>query len=85
MLEIREKINEMGKSKTPFLFLFDFEMEEIHAYPLDELPSDIIYQFSNGITCCEQKEVNKPLELSKTPIEKALNIEVNQYISTYIN
>ena len=75
----------MGKSRTPFLFLFDFELEEIHAYPLDELPSEIIYQFSNGITCCEQKEVNKQLDLKKTPVPKEVFSKAFQNCLSEIN
>lgn len=68
MNAIIEKINKLGKDRTPFIFLFDFELEEMHAFPLHELPDEIVYQFSNGLTCCEEKTVDKNIVFTKNPI-----------------
>lgn len=46
---MREKLNNWGKEKTPFLFLIDFEQQKPLAWPLDEVPKNVFYNF-NGHT-----------------------------------
>ena len=70
MESIAEKINRLAEKRIPFLFLFNYELDELHAFPLDEVPSDINYSFSNGLFCCDSLQVNKQLELSKTPVAR---------------
>lgn len=56
--------------RFPFMFLFDYELDELHAFPLNKLPSDINYFFSNGHFCCDTVKVNKELTLTKIPVER---------------
>jgi len=38
-----EKMNAYGRSRTPFLFMIDFEMKRPLVFALDDLPDDISY------------------------------------------
>jgi para-aminobenzoate synthetase component 1 len=42
-------MNKKGKEKIPFLFLIDFEFEKIRIWNLDNIPSDVLFDF-NGIS-----------------------------------
>lgn len=68
--DIIRQMNQWGNERKPFIFLFDFELEKIQAFPLDEMPAEFVYQFSNGITCCESLEIDKPLEWSKQAVNQ---------------
>lgn len=66
-MTLREKINFLGETKTPFLFCIDYKAENGFAYPLDEIPSDISFSFDaqtiyNGKTA--------PSITNKYPIKK---------------
>ena len=46
----RDKINKLAQANEAFMFLIDFEMENIKIWESDQIPSDILYQlgpFSN--------------------------------------
>ncbi|MBS1486522.1 MAG: aminodeoxychorismate synthase component I [Bacteroidetes bacterium] len=45
--EFELSLNNWGKNKIPFLFLVDFEMEMPRAWPLNEVPDDILFSISN--------------------------------------
>ena len=45
--KIRYKLDEYGKQKTPILFILDFKAENSFIYPLNQIPSNILYQFDN--------------------------------------
>lgn len=38
-----DKLNKLGKQRTPFLFIIDFEQKKPVVYPLDELPENTRY------------------------------------------
>lgn len=44
-----QTLDDWGKNNVPFFFLVDFEQKKPIAFPLDELPDDILYNF-NGKT-----------------------------------
>lgn len=70
MEEAIEKINSLAKMRFPFLFIFSYELDQLHVFPLNNLPSEINYFFSNGHFCCDSVNVDKELELKKTPVER---------------
>ncbi len=74
-----EKINSLAKLRFPFIFIFDYELENMHVFPLNNLPPEINYFFSNGHFCCDTLRVDKELELSKKPVEKTRFSEAFQY------
>lgn len=47
MLEVQEKLNEWGKSKTPFAFLIDFECKKPRCWRLDEPVDEFKFKFQN--------------------------------------
>lgn len=69
-----ESINHLGKTKTPFIFLTDFLMENIQVIPLDKLnPKEYLFDF-NGITNCKEifvTKVEKSVIRNFTPISFA--------------
>lgn len=68
---IRNEMNRLGKSRTPFLFLLDFEMLEPFIVPLNQAnPKEILFDL-NGIKNFEpQNTSNKKLEFRIEPISK---------------
>ena len=85
------KINELGKRKTPFFFMIDFEMKKPIIYPLDELPESIRYDL-NGVSNHMREEVGEsefkfePKPMSKVDYTKAYNIVQDhlQYGNTFL-
>jgi para-aminobenzoate synthetase component I len=67
--EFRQRLNEWGKNKIPFLFLVDFEMQKPLSFKLSEINANHILYDCNGIT--NQTSSGTSLfarPLSKTPI-----------------
>jgi para-aminobenzoate synthetase component 1 len=46
--EIKTLLNELGKKRTPTLFIIDFELKNYYIKPLDELDSDIFYSIDKN-------------------------------------
>lgn len=72
--EVIEKMNEFGKSQTPFLFMVDFEMENPMVIPLYDLDSNrVIYAMNDNFVSYQNfnpidfKEL-EPLQIVKKPI-----------------
>jgi hypothetical protein len=42
-----DKMNSFGTHRVPFLFLFNYELDEIVLYPLDDVPGHIQFSFLN--------------------------------------
>jgi para-aminobenzoate synthetase component 1 len=68
--EFESKLNRWGHEQVPFLFLVDFELENPLAWPIYEVPGDIlfsIYDFSNSaLTIPPLEKVG--VRLTKQPI-----------------
>ncbi|MCG8699590.1 MAG: aminodeoxychorismate synthase component I [Bacteroidales bacterium] len=61
-------MNKLGSSKTPFLFIVDYEMENSHIWPLNEVPESVKYQL-NDITNEDTSPIpNKTIQLTYKPI-----------------
>lgn len=57
--EFIETLNHWGRSKTPFLFLVDFEIQKPVAIKLSEVdPNEILYSI-NGFSNCSEKLASK--------------------------
>lgn len=57
-------MNTWGKDKRPFLFVIDYEMNNIILRPLDEVNEDVLYNF-NG------KSNTRPIEIKKGELKKS--------------
>ena len=68
---IKEKINNFGREKRPFLFIIDFDFNKPIVIPLDEVNKDEIIYDINGITNVidNSKEVDKTISFAKYPID----------------
>lgn len=63
------QLNEWGRSKTPFLFLIDFEMQKPLAWRLDQVDSNEILFDINGFTNATETSIeNHEIKLLSKPI-----------------
>lgn len=64
-----KKLNKYGKTKTPILFIIDFDNKKPIILPLDKVNNkDILYNI-NGISNCKEKENGKvDIHLTKDPV-----------------
>ncbi len=70
---IIQKMNLLGKSKTPFLFIIDFEMKSPQIFLLDEINSDEIkYNINKISNCFNISKLNKEIIFNKFPIAYSL-------------
>ncbi|WP_341226837.1 aminodeoxychorismate synthase component I [uncultured Arcticibacterium sp.] len=73
-IDVIEKMNEFGKSQTPFLFMVDFEMEAPMVIPLHALDSNrLIYAMNDNFVSYQNfNPINfenlEPLQIIKKPI-----------------
>src|SRR6478736_8220436 len=66
--EFESKLNQWGREQVPFLFLVDFEMENLLVWKIDEIPSDIMFSIgdiSNAFLSTKNKHATS---LTKHPI-----------------
>ncbi len=85
------KINDLGKSRTPFFFMIDFEMKKPIIYPLDELPPHIRYNINEQsnhkkLPQVESEFMFEPMPIDKREYAKAFNIVQDhlQYGNTFL-
>jgi para-aminobenzoate synthetase component 1 len=85
-----EKINTLGQTRTPFLFIISYDQNKIFAKPLDSLDDDIYYKLEEWRNYPVQKR-EKPFTFSKDLVnfstyKKALNEILEQIRSgnTYL-
>lgn len=60
-------MNKLGKTKTPFLFIIDFEFSKAAIIKNNELNNDKIKFSFNNFTNCKEKAKNKSIEFKKYP------------------
>lgn len=65
---IKELLNKWGKEKIPFLFLIDFEQQKPMAWPLNQVPKNIFYNFNGKTNTLFKKPLPTPLSFEKSPI-----------------
>jgi para-aminobenzoate synthetase component I len=67
--DFRQRLNEWGREKVPFLFVVDFEMEQPQVWRLDEIDGAVILFDFNGKGNGGEKSLKRsPAELNASPI-----------------
>lgn len=85
--EFVQQMNAWGKSKTPFLFILDFELEKPLLVCLDEInPEKIKFNF-NGFTNArhETQPTHKQLILQKKPIDFSVYKRKFEIVSKHLH
>lgn len=59
-------MNKFGASKSPFLFIIDFECKKPLVFRIDEIPNGILYSI-NSKSNYRKKSIKKPLEFDFYP------------------
>ncbi len=70
LIEFESKLNEWGQAQVPFLFLLDFEMEMPVAWPISEIPSEILFSI-DGYTNAGTPDREIEVVLKKYPVSMA--------------
>jgi para-aminobenzoate synthetase component 1 len=69
--KIEHDMNQMGESKTPFLFMFDFELKKPFVVPLHGLDSsEIVYSMNDSFLDYRNYQRFTPLNLPPLKIKK---------------
>ena len=66
--EFESTLNQWGHEQVPFLFLVDFEMENLLAWKMNEVPSDILFSIGGIFNTSSSKENANTVSLVKYPI-----------------
>jgi len=86
------KLNNLGKNKIPFLFIIDFELKKPLAYPLNQLPENILIDLPGFCNCNPTESLkDKHAKIKKFPVgfdqyQQAFNFVKSQldYGNTYL-
>jgi len=68
IFEFELKLNQWGREQVPFLFLVDFEMENLLAWKMKEVPSDIMFSMGDISNASLPKKNRDAALLIKHPI-----------------
>ena len=68
IFEFELKLNQWGREQVPFLFLVDFEMENLLAWKMEEVPSDIMFSIGDISNASLPKKNRDTTSLVKHPI-----------------
>ena len=68
IFEFELKLNQWGREQVPFLFLVDFEMENLLAWKMKEVPSDIMFSIGDISNASLPKKNRDATLLIKHPI-----------------
>src|SRR5258706_16325373 len=66
--KFQSTLNQWGREQVPFLFLVDFEMENLLAWKIEEVPKDILFSindFSNASSAMQNLDT---VSLTKYPV-----------------
>jgi para-aminobenzoate synthetase component 1 len=66
--EFESQLNQWGCEQVPFLFLVDFEMENLLAWKMNEVPSDVMFSIGDISNTSSSKEKGNATLLVKHPI-----------------
>jgi para-aminobenzoate synthetase component 1 len=66
--EFESQLNQWGRQQVPFLFLVDFEMENLLAWKMNEVPNNILFSIGNATNALLKKENTFVVSLTKFPI-----------------
>jgi len=66
--EFESILNQWGREQVPFLFLVDFEMENLLTWKTNEVPNDILFLVDRFSNASSSKEYPGEVSLTKYPI-----------------
>src|SRR5882762_10157131 len=66
--EFESRLNQWGRGQVPFLFLVDFEMENLLAWKMNEIPSEIMFSIGDIASTSLPKENADAVSIVKHPI-----------------
>ncbi len=66
--EFESQLNQWGREQVPFLFLVDFELENLLAWKMNEVPEDILFSLGSFSYAPSPKQNGKKVSLTKHPI-----------------
>jgi para-aminobenzoate synthetase component 1 len=85
ILEFELKLNQWGHEQVPFLFLVDFELENLLAWQLDEVPEEILVSVSGFANASSPKANYDSVSLTKHPISFSDYRSKFDYVKERIN
>lgn len=70
MQDAIKMMNKLGAAREPFLFIIDFAMKQPKVYPVNEIPSDVLFDI-NGVTNAKNdfNITEKAFYLNKKPVD----------------
>jgi len=76
-MPLKEKINTLGASKTPFLFCINYAADDGFVHELDSIPHDIAF-YVDGISYGNTEKSKTPTIIRTLPQDKqAYNLKIN--------
>ncbi len=86
MQDTIDNINKLGKEKTPFLFIIDFDMEKPIILPLKDIDSNTILFSVNGNTnsICKPHYYSRATEFESYPVSKSRYSKAFNYVQKHI-
>ncbi|MCK5719205.1 MAG: aminodeoxychorismate synthase component I [Thiomargarita sp.] len=76
---LRNKLNQLGKAKIPFLFVIDFDVQNFYISPLDKLDKQILFSIAGFSNAINYPTTNSHI-LKKKPIHFAQYKQAFDYI-----
>lgn len=84
--EVIQRMNALGKSKAPFLFVIDFDCQNTFIQELDSVNPNEIQYVINEVTNTESKTANKrPLQFNTYPASKENYHNAFKKVNNHIN
>ncbi|HEY0743160.1 MAG TPA: aminodeoxychorismate synthase component I [Chryseosolibacter sp.] len=65
-----ETLDNWGKNRTPFFFLIDFEQQKPIAFPLNEMPKDVLFDFNSRTNFNKSPKNASSIQLRVKPIDE---------------
>ncbi|NQU34276.1 MAG: aminodeoxychorismate synthase component I [Bacteroidetes bacterium] len=80
------KMNELGKNGTPFLFIIDYDMDKPIVIPIDDINTDSILYSLNGVSNnIEEMAINNLLEFESFPVSRERYDNAFNYVQKHIS
>lgn len=65
-----ETLDNWGKNKMPFFFLIDFEQQKPIAFPLNEMPNDVLFDFNSRTNFNKTPGNDNHIQLRVKPVDE---------------
>lgn len=66
--EFRQRLNDWGRARVPFLFIVDFEIEKPRVWRMNELGDEVLFDFNGRGNGVKRTRKNIPTSLQVKPI-----------------